>query len=167
MPCCILCCLPASQVVLRCFPRVSTILVFHCQEKDKAEQRFPQNPSLKANNSARKLPTASIPPEIQSRDVAVPCPFTQFAIPPTDRSLAVLSSLARSASEFLTRLIQTAVDPFTDRIVCWVTKISLARAVNGLQSTNEPVSSPGGVVKTALFISTYQNQLEMCLQIQK
>ena len=35
------------------------------------------------------------------------------------------------------------MDPFTNRIVCWVTKIGLARAANGLQSTNEPVSSPG------------------------
>ena len=99
--------------------------------------------SLEANNSAGKLPPASIPPEIQSRDVAVPCPFTQFAIPPTDRSLATLSSLAQSASELLTRLIQTAVDPFTDRIVCRVTKIRLVRVANGLQLTNKPVSSPG------------------------
>ena len=48
--------------------------------------------------------TASIPPEIQSRDVAVPCPFTRFAIPPTDRSRAMLLSLARSASKFRTTL---------------------------------------------------------------
>ena len=68
-------------------------------------------PSLEANNSAGKLPPASIPPEIQSRDVAVPCPFTRFAIPPTDRSLALLLSLARSASQFRIRLVQTAVDP--------------------------------------------------------
>ena len=73
------------------------------KEKDKAEQWFPECPSLEANNSAGKLPPASIPPEIQSRDVAVPCPFTRFAIPPTDRSLAMLSSLARSASKFRTR----------------------------------------------------------------
>ena len=39
----------------------------------------------------------------------------------------MLLSLARSASEFRTRLFQTAVDPFTDRIVCRVTKISLGR----------------------------------------
>ena len=84
-------------------------------------------PSLEANNSAEKLPPASIPPEIQSRDVAVPCPFTRFAIPPTDRSLAMLSSLARSASRFQNRLVQTAVDPFTDRIVCRVTKMSPGR----------------------------------------
>ena len=38
MPCCILCCLPTSQAVLKCFRRVSAILVFHCYEKDKAEQ---------------------------------------------------------------------------------------------------------------------------------
>ena len=99
--------------------------------------------SFEANNSAGKLPLSSIPPEIQSRDVAVPCPFTRFAIPPTDRSLVMLSSLAWSASEFLTRLIQTAMDPFTDCIVCRVTKISLGRIANGLQSTNKPVSSPG------------------------
>ena len=77
---------------------------------------------------------ASIPPEIQSRDVAVPCPFSRFAIPPTDRSLAMPLSLARPASEFQNRLVQTAVDPFTDRIVCRVTKISPARVasrVNG------------------------------------
>ena len=35
------------------------------------------------------------------------------------------------------------MDPFTNRIVCRVTKISLARVANGLQSTNKPVSSPG------------------------
>ena len=57
----------------------------------------------------------------------VPCPFTRFAIPPTDRSLPMLLSLARSASEFRTRLFQTALDPFTDRIVCRVTKISPGR----------------------------------------
>ena len=74
------------------------------------------------NNSAGKLPPASIPPQIQSRDVAVPCLFTGFAIPPTGRSLAKLLSLARSASEFRTRLFQTAVDSFTDRIVCRVTR---------------------------------------------
>ena len=45
-------------------------------------------PSLEANNYAGKLPPASIPRQIQSRDVAVPYPFTRFAIPPTDRSLA-------------------------------------------------------------------------------
>ena len=55
----------------------------------------------------------------------------------------MLSSLAQLASAFLTRLVQTAVDPFTNRIVCWVTKISLVRVANGLQSTNKPVSSPG------------------------
>ena len=92
---------------------------------------------LEANNSAGKLPPASIPPEIQSRDVAVPCLFTRFAIPPTDRSLAMLLSLALSASEFRTRLFQTAVDPFTDRIVCRVTRISPARVGSGLQSTNK------------------------------
>ena len=132
MPCCILCCLPASQAVLKRFRRVSTILVFHCWKKDKAEQWFQECPSLEANNSAGKLPLASIPPEIQSRDVAVPCPFTRFAIPPTDRSLAMLLSIARPASEFQTRLVQTAVDPFTDRIVCRVTKISLARVASGV-----------------------------------
>ena len=42
---------------------------------------FPECPSLEANNSAGTLPPASIPPEFQSREVAVPCPFTRFAIP--------------------------------------------------------------------------------------
>ena len=130
MPCCILCCLPASQAVLKRFRQVSAILVIHCYEKDKAEQWFPECPSLEANNSTGKLPPVSIPSEIQSRDVAVPCPFTRFAIPPTDRSLAMLSSLARSASRFQNRLVQTAVDPFTDRIVCRVTKISPARVAS-------------------------------------
>ena len=61
-------------------------------------------PSLEENNSAGKnYPPASIPPHIQSRDVAVPCPFTRFAIPPTDRSLAMLLSLARSAPQFRVR----------------------------------------------------------------
>ena len=41
------------------------------------------------------------------------------------------------------RLFQTAVDPFTDRIVRRVTKISPATVASGLQSTNKPVSSPG------------------------
>jgi len=96
-----------------------------------------------ANNSAGKLPPASIPPEMQSRDAAVPCPSTRFAIPPTDRSLAMLLSLTRSASQFQNMPIQTAVDPFTDRIVCRVIKISLVRVASGLQSTNKPVSSLG------------------------
>ena len=100
-------------------------------------------PSLEAKNSAGKLPPASIPRQIQSRDVAVPCPFTRFAIPPTDRSLAMLLSLARSASQFRIGFVQTAVDPFADRIVCRVTKISPARVASVLQSTNKPVSSPG------------------------
>ena len=30
LPCCILCCLPASRAVLKRFRRVSAILVFHC-----------------------------------------------------------------------------------------------------------------------------------------
>ena len=127
-------------------------------------------PSLEAKNSAGKLPPASIPRQIQSRDVAVPCPFTRFAIPPTDRSLAMLLSLARSASQFRIGFVQTAVDPFADRIVCRVTKISPARVASVLQSTNKPVSSrvpSRSFVKTALFISTNQNRLEMCLQIQK
>ena len=34
---------------------------------------FRECPSLEANNSAGKLPPASIPPGIQSRDVVVPC----------------------------------------------------------------------------------------------
>ena len=130
MPCCTLCCLPVSQAVLRRFRRVSAVLVFHCQEKDKAEQWFLEYPLLEANNSAWKLPPPLIPPEIQRRDVAVPCPFTRFAIPPTDRSLAMLSSLAWSASKLLIRLVQTAVDPFTNRIVYQVTKISPARVAN-------------------------------------
>ena len=107
------------------------------KEKDKAEQWFPECPSLEANNSAGKLPPASIPLGIQGRDFAVSCSFTRFAIPPTDHSLAMLLSLARSASEFRSGLFQTAVDPFTDRIVCRVTKISPARVASGLQSTNK------------------------------
>ena len=74
-------------------------------------------PSLERNNSSGKLSPASIPRQIQSRDVAVPCPFTRFAMPPTDRSLAMLLSLARSASQFRIRLFQTAVDQIADRIV--------------------------------------------------
>ena len=46
-------------------------------------------------------------------------------------------SLARPASEFQNRLVQTAVDPFTDGIVCRVTKISPARVASGLQSTKK------------------------------
>ena len=126
MPCCILCWLPASQAVLKRFWRVSAIWC------STAKQWFPECPSLEANNSARKLPLASIPPEIQSRDVAVPCPFSRFAIPPTDRSLAMPLSLARPASEFQNTLVQTAVDLFTNRIVCRVTKIRPARVASGV-----------------------------------
>ena len=100
------------------------------KEKDKAEQWFPECPSLEANNSAGKLSPASILPGIQSRDVAVPCPFSRFAVSPTDRSLVMLLFFARSASKFRTRLFQTALDPFTDRIVCRVTKISPARVAH-------------------------------------
>ena len=116
--------------------------------------------SLEANNSTGKLPPTSIPPEIQSRDVAVPCPFTRFAIPPTDRSLAMLLSLARSASEFLTRLIQTAMDPFANRIVCRVTKISLARVANGLQLTNKLISSQGPLKRFCQDRIVSMNQLK-------
>ena len=49
---------------------------------DKAEQWFLDCPSLEANNSAEKLPPASIPPEIQRRDVAVPCPFINSQLLP-------------------------------------------------------------------------------------
>ena len=54
----------------------------------------------------------------------------------------MLSSLALSASKLLIRLVQTAVDPFTNRIVYQVTKISPARVANDLPSTNKPISSP-------------------------
>ena len=78
----------------------------------------------------------------------MPSPFTRFTIPPTDRSLAMLLSLAQLASDFRTRL-QTAVDPFTDRIVCRVTKISPVRVASGLQSTRKTVSSQCGLDKTS------------------
>ena len=58
------------------------LALFWCSTaKRKAEQWFTECPSLEANNSSGKLPLASISPEIQSRYVAVPCPFTRFAIP--------------------------------------------------------------------------------------
>ena len=140
MPCCILCCLLTSQAVLKRFRRVTKALFWCSIAKRNSRQnsdKFPGCPSLEANNSAGTLPPASIPPEIQSRDVAVPCPFSRFTIPPTDRSLAMPLSLARPASEFQNRLVQTAVDPFTDRIVCRVTKISPVRVDSGPQSTNK------------------------------
>ena len=61
-------------------------------------------------------------------------------------------SLARPASEFQNRLLQTAVDPFTDRIVCRVTKISPARVASGLQvdKKNKPVN-PAGYPRWAYF----------------
>ena len=61
-------------------------------------------------------------------------------------------SLARPASEFQNRLVQTAVDPFTDGIVCRVTKISPARVASGLQSTkkNKPVN-PAGYPRRSYF----------------
>ena len=81
----------------------------------------------------------------QSSDVAVPCPFTRFAISPTDRLLTILLSLARSASEFRTTVGSSKLPwyPFTDRILCRVTKISPARVASALQSTNKSVTSPG------------------------
>ena len=90
-----------------------------------------------------KLSPASIPPEI--KDVAVQCPFTRFAISPTDSSLTMLLSLARSASEFRTSVGFSKLPwyPFTDRILYRVTKISPARVANFLQSTNKSVTSPG------------------------
>ena len=48
------------------------LALFWCssaKRKTLAEQWFPVCPSLEANNSAGKLPSASIPPEIQSIDV--------------------------------------------------------------------------------------------------
>ena len=54
----------------------------------------------------------------------------------------MLSSLAWSASKLLIRLVQTAVDPFTNHIVYQVTKVSPARVANDLPSTNKPISSP-------------------------
>ena len=81
----------------------------------------------------------------QSSDVAVPCPFTRFAISPTDSSLTILLSLARSASEFRTTVGSSKLPwyPFTDRILCRVTKISPPRVASALQSTNKSVTSPG------------------------
>ena len=81
----------------------------------------------------------------QSSDVAVPCPFTRFAISPTDRLLTMLLSLARSASEFRTTVGSSKLPwyPFTDRILCRVTKIRPARVASALQSTNKSVTSPG------------------------
>ena len=81
----------------------------------------------------------------QSSDVAVPCPFTRFAISPTDSSLTILLSLARSASEFRTTVGSSKLPwyPFTDRILYRVTKISPARVASFLQSTNKSVTSSG------------------------
>ena len=81
----------------------------------------------------------------QSSDVAVPRPFTRFAISPTDRLLTILLSLARSASKFRTTVGSSKLPwyPFTDRILCRVTNISPARVANALQSTNKSVASPG------------------------
>ena len=104
------------------------------------------------------LPLTSIPPEIQSRDAGVPCPSTWLAILPTDRSLAIPLSLAQSASQFQTRLFQSAVDPFTDHIVCRVTKISPARVARGLQSTNKPVSSLGPLERVCPDCIVYIDQ---------
>ena len=116
---------------LACFWCSTAIKIKTRQHRDFRNNQ--ECPSLEENNSAGKnYPPASIPPHIQSRDVAVPCPFTRFAIPPTDRSLAMLLSLARSASQFRIGFVQTAVDPFADRIVCRVTKISPARVASVL-----------------------------------
>ena len=81
----------------------------------------------------------------QSSDVAVPCPFTRFAISPTDRLVTMLLSLARSASEFRTTVGSSKLPwyPFIDRILCRVTKISPARVASAPRSTNKSVTSPG------------------------
>ena len=81
-----------------------------------------------------------------------------MAILPTDRSLAILLSLAQLASQFQTRLFQTAVDPFTDHIVCQVTKISLARVARGLQLTNTPVSFLGPLERVCPDCIVYIDQ---------
>ena len=70
----------------------------------------------------------------------------------------ILLSLAQSASQFQTRLFQTAVDPFTDHIVCRVTKISPARVARGLQSTNTPVSSLGPLERVCPDCIVYIDQ---------
>ena len=57
-------------------------------------------------------------------------------------------------------LVQTAVDPFTNHIVCWVTKISPARVASGLQSTNKPVSSLGPLERVCPDRIVYIDQLK-------
>ena len=57
----------------------------------------------------------------------------------------MLLSLARTASEFRTRLVQTAVEPFTDRIVCRVTKISPARVASRAKGQTIRKVMVGGV----------------------
>ena len=70
----------------------------------------------------------------------------------------MLSSLAWSASKLLIRLVQTAIDPFTNRIVYQVTKISPARVANDLLSTNKPISSPSPLERFRFifeFVNTF------------
>ena len=112
-------------------------------------------PSLEAKNSAGKLPPASIPRQIQSRDVAVPCPITRFAIPPTDRSLALLLSLARSASQFRIRLVQTAVDP-----EIWF--------INGVDHRmSEWTADEGLTLETSILHSLYGGQFTFINSVDK
>ena len=63
----------------------------------------------------------------------------------------MLLSLAQSASKFRTRLFQTAVDPFTNRIVCWVTKISQARVASSLEEPSSKVGSRSSKRKASLL----------------
>lgn len=69
----------------------------------------------------------------ERRDVEVPCQFTRYAIPTTTPSLRKL---------YFERLVQTIVDTFTFRIVCWVTIISPTRVVRIDLSTANGSGNP-------------------------
>ena len=79
LPCCIpICCWPFWGVF-------GELALFWCST---AKRKTRQNSdSRSVRRSRRIIPLENypwpqlIPPEIQSRDVAVPCPFTRFAIP--------------------------------------------------------------------------------------
>ena len=100
-------------------------------------------PSLEANNSAGKLPPG-LNSSTHSKQRCCSS-MSIHSIHNTSHRSFTSDTLSPvwSASQFRIGFVQTAVDPFADRIVCRVTKISPARVASVLQSTNKPVSSPG------------------------
>ena len=137
MPCCIFCCLPASQIVLKRLRRVSAI--WCSSAKRKAKQWFKRVPVARGKWFRWK-----ITPGLNSSWNSKQRCRSSMSI----RSIRKFSHKSFTSDAFYLLLdwlpnVETAVDPFTDCIVCRVTKISSVRVASGLQSTNKPVSSRG------------------------